>query len=535
MIKALIKKQFTESFRSYFVNPKTGRGRSKKGTTGMFVFFAVLMCFLFAVFFGFAAGLGSMLMDTQLEWLYYTVMGIVAIALGTFGSVFNTFSILYMAKDNELLLAMPIPPKYILLSRMSLVAGLSLLYSSLVWIPTILFCWIFGSCTWTKVVFQILLLFVLVLLVTVLTCVLGWVVAMISSRLKRKSFITVIVSVVFFGAYYYVFSHMSSFMNEIGQQGDIISEKLQSKGLFLVWLGQAATGEGIPMLLFSGIVIVLMILCAVILSRSFTKIVTRTVSVKKTVYKQTEVRAQSTRAALFRRELKRFTGSSTYMLNCGLGLVLAPALCIFALIRKEDVLGMIGEITAQVPMLEAMIPLIAFALVCVILSINTISTPSISLEGKHLWILQSLPVSGADVLEAKLNLHVVLNGCSATVSILIFSAVIPSDFSTIVIGIILAWMFVWVTGALGLILGLKRPNFQCSAEAIPVKQSLNPVLSWLIGWAILAAICGGFFLFHNHIEAVNYMIVWLVILVLAGRMLKRWLHTSGGEAFERLS
>ena len=41
-------------------------------------------------------------------WLYRALMGIVSVTLGVFGSVFNTFSTLYQAKDNDLLFAMPI-------------------------------------------------------------------------------------------------------------------------------------------------------------------------------------------------------------------------------------------------------------------------------------------------------------------------------------------------------------------------------------------------------------------------------------------
>ena len=49
MLKTLIKKQYQECFRSYFVNPKTGKRRSKWGIFGMFVFFTAVMLFL-AVF-----------------------------------------------------------------------------------------------------------------------------------------------------------------------------------------------------------------------------------------------------------------------------------------------------------------------------------------------------------------------------------------------------------------------------------------------------------------------------------------------------
>ena len=51
-------------------------------------------------------------------WLYFTLMGLVAIFLGAFGSVFNTYSSLYLAKDNDLLLSLPIPVRVIIASRL---------------------------------------------------------------------------------------------------------------------------------------------------------------------------------------------------------------------------------------------------------------------------------------------------------------------------------------------------------------------------------------------------------------------------------
>ena len=47
-----------------------------------------------------AAGMG---------WLYFALMALLAMLLGAFGSVFNTYSGLYLSKDNDLLLSMPIP------------------------------------------------------------------------------------------------------------------------------------------------------------------------------------------------------------------------------------------------------------------------------------------------------------------------------------------------------------------------------------------------------------------------------------------
>ena len=138
MLKTLIKKQYQECFRSYFVNPKTGKRRTKGGIIGMFVFFTAVMLFLAGMFFGLAFLLGDGLIGAGMQWLYFVLMGILSVLMGAFGSVFNTYAALYLSKDNEMLLAMPIPPSQILLTRMSLVYGMSLMYSGIVWIPALI-------------------------------------------------------------------------------------------------------------------------------------------------------------------------------------------------------------------------------------------------------------------------------------------------------------------------------------------------------------------------------------------------------------
>ena len=62
---------------------------------GMFAMLAKILCAPLH-----AAGLG---------WLYFAMMGLIAVLLGAFGSVFTTYSTLYLAKDNDLLLSLPIP------------------------------------------------------------------------------------------------------------------------------------------------------------------------------------------------------------------------------------------------------------------------------------------------------------------------------------------------------------------------------------------------------------------------------------------
>lgn len=57
----------------------------------------------------FSIGLCAPLHEAGLDWLYFTLFALVGVLMGVFGSVFNTFSGLYQAKDNDLLLSLPIP------------------------------------------------------------------------------------------------------------------------------------------------------------------------------------------------------------------------------------------------------------------------------------------------------------------------------------------------------------------------------------------------------------------------------------------
>ena len=52
--------------------------------------------------------------------------------------------------------------------------------------------------------------------------------------------------------------------------------------------------------------------------------------------------------------------------------------------------------------------LLVTIMLCGIISMDIMTAPSISLEGKSLWIVQSLPVTSWQVLRAKLDMQLIL-------------------------------------------------------------------------------------------------------------------------------
>lgn len=533
MLKTLIRKQYRECFRSYFVNPKTGKRRSKMGIFGMFVFFSGIMLFLAAMFFGLSFMMGDALLSVGMDWLYFVLMGILSILMGTFGSVFNTYSTLYLAKDNEMLLAMPIPPSKILLTRMSLVYGMSLMYSGIVWIPAAVYAWIFGSLSSTAVVFDVLLIFLVALFVTVVTCALGWVVALAASRMKNKSFVIVLISLVLFGGYYYVCLNMMNILQSLLLNAQALGEGIRIWANVLYQLGMAAAGDAKAMVIFSGITLALFALCFLLLSRSFLHIATRTQGERKKSGKLI-VKSAGVSSALLRRELCRFTSSPIYMLNCGLGILILPVLTVFAFIKQEVLDEVISGVSDLMPWIGTVLPMVVVLIVCMCTGMNAVSTPSVSLEGRHLWILRSLPVSGKMVLNAKLRLHVMLNVPSALFSAVGLGLCLKLGAVTILLCSLFVGAFIWLTGAFGLVLGVLRPNFQWTSEAMPIKQSLNMMISILLGFVlpILAAV--GCYFSRNLFSTDTYLGLTTTVLAALCLGLTFWLNTRGGAKFEAL-
>ena len=535
MLKALLKKQFLELNAFYFQNRKTGKNRSKAGTVGFIILYIVLFLFLAFTFFMVAQSLAAALIPLGYGWLYFALMGLISLAFGVFGSVFNTYAGLYHAKDNELLLAMPIPPRRILLVRMIGVYAMGMLYSCLIMVPTIVAWQMIAPGVWPLIA-QLLLTLLQGFVVLALTCFLGWIVALISARLKNKSMITVLLTLAFLALYYVVYFRISAFLRNILQHTDELGRALRT--LYPVYaFGKAGAGDVLSLLIFAVIALAVLALCIWVMARSFVRIVTmnRGDGAKKTDYRAQRVqKASGVPNALLRKEFKRFLGSPTYMLNCGLGLVLMVAAAIAALIKLDTVRGALELIRDNMPALAGAMPVIGCALVIVLAAMNPVTAPSVSLEGKTIWLLQSLPVRAADVLTAKLRLHLYLCAGPTVLCAAVLAFVMKAGWSVGIYMVVTALLATMLFAALGLMLNLKRPNLSWTNETVPIKQSMPVAVVLFGGWAFAAAVVGAYYLLRNHCRAEIYLLGCIVVFALLYRLMNRWLMRRGAEIFASL-
>ena len=343
MLKTLVKKQLMEIFRSYFYNAKTNKKRSTAGIIAYILLFAALMIGLGGMFTGLSVSLCAPLTQAGMGWLYFALMSLLAIFLGAFGSVFNTYSGLYFAKDNDLLLSLPILVRTLMASRLLTVYLMGLMYSAVVILPAVIVYWVTVSTAPMALLGGVLLTALISIFVLTLSCALGWVVAKVSRKLKHKSFITVIVSLAGLAIYYFFVFKAQTAIEQLVANAAVYGEKIKGAAHPLYVFGLTGTGDVTAMLLSAAVILALFALTWTLLSRSFLQITTASGASGKAVYREKAVKRRSIDGALFGKELARFTASPNYMLNSGLGILLLPISGILLLWKGGTVVSLLNE------------------------------------------------------------------------------------------------------------------------------------------------------------------------------------------------
>lgn len=312
--------------------------------------------------------------------------------------------------------------------------------------------------------------------------------------------------------YYFCYSQATEILRQLRENGEAIAGIVRNFAYPLYAFGKA--GEGEPIFLLCVAAVFLLFLCIVylLLSKSFLKIATSTAKSPKSVYNGKPIKQKTVFGALLKKEFKRFTSSANYMLNCAIGSVFMIAAGIAALVKLSEVFSY--EDLAAI--MSGFAPTIAIAGVMLISSMNTITAPSISLEGKNLWIVKNLPLDARLMLKAKVFLHVIVTLVPAAFLSVCLSVSLKLTPVVAIISFAITVVFVFLSAEFGLLLNLNHPNLKWSNETAVIKQSL-PVFIAMFAGMIFSAAIGAASFFLGSVMAHEYSS--LIILVFCAALL----------------
>ena len=295
--------------------------------------------------------------------------------------------------------------------------------------------------------------------------------------------------------------------------------------------GQAiAAGDLLQLAGFAACCVVPFAIVYAILSRGFLSVTTRRPSAKKLVYREQPLAVSSASGALLKKELRplrrqrhvhpqRLHGLHPHH-GRGRGAHHLPR-------HAHRVLGALPEGWTAA--------LMAIAL-CFLCATDVISAPSISLEGKTLWLLKSLPVKPRTILMSKVNLHLVIALPPTLIASVCCIIALPDDGAADAAAVVLLPALMCVFGALlGVVTNLRFPKFDYINETAVIKNSASVVIAMFGSWAVLAAPAILYFVLPDGLVGLTaYLYICAAALAAACAAMYAYLGRGGSRRFEDL-
>lgn len=334
------------------------------------------------------------------------------------------------------------------------------------------------------------------------------------------------------GLYYFVYFKAQSILQELLVNAASYGAQIKSGAYLLYLFGSVGVGDTKAMLLIAAIVAVLFGLMWMLLSRSFLNIATSTGKTERKEYRETVSRQRSVDAALLGRELAHFTASPSYMLNCGLSTFLMPVCAVTVLWKGKSLFAMLDAMFVDT---AGSVPLLMCVMLCGLASMNFMAAPSISLEGKSLWLIQSLPVNPWKVFQAKILMQLLLTALPLLLVIVCTAIVYPLSPIQLFMIVLFAGSYTLVAALFGLMLGVKMPTLTWTNELMPIKQGAPVVLTMFGGMGYAVLLFAGFLLLPGWMIGFHgYMACFIGANVIVCVCEYLWLRKEGTARFAAL-
>ncbi|WP_249028723.1 hypothetical protein [Tannockella kyphosi] len=516
------------------------KGGKKEGKVSLSkcILYGLLFLYVFGVLFALAFSGFNIIYPVfemlEILWLYFAMMAVFAILLSFIGSVFLAKQEIYDAKDNELLLSLPLKEMDILLSRVIVVLLSNYVYCALVIIPAYLVYIQYQGISVLQALFFFITFLILPLFVLSITCLFAWLITFFMRYVKNKNIFTFVTYISFFMIYLYVVSSGASYVNYLLAQGERIADVVKRVVPPLYYMAIGMQEESIiSYLIFVLCMIVPFLFVMKVLANNFIKLSLSKSKQNKIEYVKKEMVQKTIFQSLLKREWKHYSSNPMVMLNGSMGIIfnligIGAFIFYYSDIKEFILTSGISLVDAK----ELLVPLIIIAL-CYCTSLNMISCASISLEGNRLWIIKSLPIKTFDILMVKVLFHILL--CVPTQ--LLFSLVVAIGFGFDILSVLLVtivpFLLICLVSSGGLLINLWKPKFDWVNETVVVKQSMAVVITMFGTMAFVILLTVAYFkLFDNFITMYQYCCFVFAFLVVCNGLSIYLLKTYGVKRFE---
>ena len=139
-------------------------------------------------------------------WLYYAMVSFTVLIISVITGIFMSQSQLFGARDNEILLPLPIPVRFILGARISILLFIDFVFSFILHTTALVVYLANMSLGVVGFISFFASMILLPLLSFTVSALFGWLINVLTMRMKRKNLFAISLSLVFLFGYFYLVS-----------------------------------------------------------------------------------------------------------------------------------------------------------------------------------------------------------------------------------------------------------------------------------------------------------------------------------------
>ncbi len=510
---------------------------------------SVLFPLILALYLMFTIGTASYGLFKQLSPVNLQYVLLSFFVFGTFimtliEGVYKTSSLLFNCKDDLLLLSLPIKRRTVLFIRIFKFYIFELMFNSLFMLPAmIVYIFFMKTLTVTYIITSVIMLLTLPIIPIVISCFIGMITSSISSRFKYKNAIEIIFTMIFLVFIMIISFQMQSITKNIIQNAtsinDVITKIYYPSGVY----AKLVTDFNIvDLLIYILVNIILSILSIYVLGKFYFKINSRLKKVETSNnvnINDLNIKSKSKTNSLIKKELNTFFKTPVFIINSGFGLIMFMIIT-FILVFKFD--SLIPIITNKENGLGISKELIMNNISLLILSITmltgfmtSITNSVISMEGRNINILKSLPIKVKTILMSKIYACLIIT----TPILLIGNIILFIKFKISIIESILLLLLVvlipLVSHFIGILVNLRYPKLDADNATEIVKQSTSSLVSVMLGIIFVVINIAIIYSSINHISSILLLIIEVIVYIIIDIILYLCLINKGVKRFNKLS
>lgn len=475
----------------------------------------------------------------NLTYIMLTLFIILTTILTLVEGIYKSQGILFDAKDNDLLFSLPIEKSKILFVRIFKLLSFQFLYNALFMIPAYVVYIYYEHPGISFYLISILMTFLLPIIPTVISSIIGYIVKAVSVKFKAKKIVqTVFTMIIFFGIFYISLNTQAILENVINNAESInavIKKVYYPAGAYIDLIQNFNLTT---LLILIAINIVPLVIFIMIASRFYFEIISKSSEKgknKKLKNIESKMKVKSKLSALVSKELKRYFSSTVYIFNTSVGLIL---LLIVTIAMSVNINGVISTITEGEGMGFDIIPLmpkIFFCLVTYTACMTSITSSSISLEGKSFNITKSLPTSVDAILLSKILMSCIITMPVILISDLIFFIAFKVGIIDILFILAISILMPILIAIIGLFTNLKYPKMNASSDTEVVKQSMSTTIAvfsgMILGLVFAVLMVAGAQTPNTNLFVLIELIVLAVVVLTLWKKLKKY----GNKRFKEIN